>query len=74
MTLNDPLQPYYPVKRKETPPPDPLAEFGAEYRMSMARPSRTRPPATPGPWCVFKDGREVQRGQHCPHFREDSDG
>ena len=74
MTLNDPTQPYYPVKHREQPPPDPLREFGAEYPNRWRNTTAPRqPPAMLG-LCLFENGREVRRGRDCPHFREaDSD-
>lgn len=74
--MRDPYQVVRPFKRQEKAPPDPLREFGAEYPYAgrAVKPERRMPLATPGPWCVFENGREVQRGANCPHFREDRDG
>lgn len=56
--------------RHEERKPDPLREFSSEYGSRPQRPVRTPPPATPGPWCVFENGREIRRGRDCPHYRQ----
>lgn len=71
----DPYSPIVPFVRREQKP-DPLREFGAEYPYAgrAVRPQRRLPPAALG-LCRFENGREVQRGYDCPHFREpDEDG
>ena len=76
MYTNDPFQPIRPYKRQEQPPPDPLREFYSEYGGGRGHTVGPRqPPAMVG-MCRFENGREVQRGLACPHYREpeDSDG
>jgi hypothetical protein len=75
MSTDDPYQPIRPFVPQEAPPPDPLREFYREYPHS-GRGHTTgprQPPAMLG-LCRFVNGREVQRGLDCPHFKEPDSG